>query len=647
MMLAAANGDLSMVKLLIVNKAKIEKPDKYKRTALTHAVINGATNVASYLLSLGADPNKKDTSDNSNLHYACAYGWWFCMKVLLESGAHPDAQNSWRLTPLGVAVMKGNKGIVNYMVQLEGIDINMRDEDGKTILMNMICGQENFSKLLREEFQTLIEKYGADPLLKDNSNKNMLHYLAEAIPKDNGTHPAQPILNSEHILMLARYLIAKGCNIFEMDTNGNIPLVYALQNDFEVEDSTRSFALVHCLLDQMLNKVSSLGDLNVNKMLEQLLHMFVVKIQLKNIGEFSVVFERLRQFYREMKRMNIWSGSEIFDKIDEKSDDVTLFGKLCACYTKCNISKKKNNPDQAQKDWLMFCSILDSIIEDFNPNFNSNSSKGNFSALLTLSKFSRDSCQAFKLILSKTDEIDVEDKQGITALHNMIRSRNLEQVKNLVVKGADVNKIRRFDNLNHLPIDVALQVGDKDILKFLIENGAKTNTFCLTGSSLIHKAAIKCAMNKTRQNLNLVRVILESDNRLVNFKAEYGLTPIHVAINSGRDDADLSLDLESLLIRFGADVNALDDYQRTPLHYAFTSLEHRNSFLKGTRNRNESSPTDPIQIVSILVEAMDDNSVHQRDIYGCSSLHFAAQRGATVCALLLLQKGTIMIFTFS
>ena len=109
-MLAAANGDLPMIKLLIANKAKIEKPDKYKRTALTHAVINGAANVASYLLSLGADPNKVDTSGNSNLHYACAYGWWFCMKILIDAGAILDAQNSWRTTPLGVAVLKGNKG---------------------------------------------------------------------------------------------------------------------------------------------------------------------------------------------------------------------------------------------------------------------------------------------------------------------------------------------------------------------------------------------------------------------------------------------------------------------------------------------------------------------------------------------------------
>lgn len=110
-MLAAANGDLDMVRTLISHKARVEKPDKFKRTALTHAVINGAANVASFLLSIGADPNKLDTSENSNLHYACAYGWWFCMKILIDAGAVMDAQNSWRITPLGVAVMKGHKGM--------------------------------------------------------------------------------------------------------------------------------------------------------------------------------------------------------------------------------------------------------------------------------------------------------------------------------------------------------------------------------------------------------------------------------------------------------------------------------------------------------------------------------------------------------
>ena len=35
---------------------------RYKRTALTHAVMNGAASVASFLLRKGADPNGADTS---------------------------------------------------------------------------------------------------------------------------------------------------------------------------------------------------------------------------------------------------------------------------------------------------------------------------------------------------------------------------------------------------------------------------------------------------------------------------------------------------------------------------------------------------------------------------------------------------------
>ena len=109
LMMAAANGNLPMVRLL-VTKAKVEKPDRYKRTALTHAVMNGSANVASFLLNMGADPNKPDTSGNTNLHYAAAYGWYFCLKVLLDAGADISASNEWKLTPVAVALLKGHKG---------------------------------------------------------------------------------------------------------------------------------------------------------------------------------------------------------------------------------------------------------------------------------------------------------------------------------------------------------------------------------------------------------------------------------------------------------------------------------------------------------------------------------------------------------
>ena len=46
LMLAASKDDIEMVELLVEQgKAKIEKPDRYKKTALVHAVMNGASKV--------------------------------------------------------------------------------------------------------------------------------------------------------------------------------------------------------------------------------------------------------------------------------------------------------------------------------------------------------------------------------------------------------------------------------------------------------------------------------------------------------------------------------------------------------------------------------------------------------------------------
>ena len=69
-----------------------------KRTALIHAVRDGNAQVASYLLNRGADPNTTDSSGNTAMHYAAAYGWYFCMKALLDAGAEPDRPNDWKVT---------------------------------------------------------------------------------------------------------------------------------------------------------------------------------------------------------------------------------------------------------------------------------------------------------------------------------------------------------------------------------------------------------------------------------------------------------------------------------------------------------------------------------------------------------------------
>jgi ankyrin repeat protein len=85
-------------------KAKVCAKDKFKKSALTHAVKNGRAIVVSYLLQHGADFNEGDTSLNTPLHYAAAYGFYECIDLLIKCNADINAHNIWCLTPCSIAL---------------------------------------------------------------------------------------------------------------------------------------------------------------------------------------------------------------------------------------------------------------------------------------------------------------------------------------------------------------------------------------------------------------------------------------------------------------------------------------------------------------------------------------------------------------
>ena len=51
---------------------------------------------------------------------------------MIESGASPlDPANEWGLTPLAIAMLKGNVGLAKFLLTLPGIDINGKDDKGR------------------------------------------------------------------------------------------------------------------------------------------------------------------------------------------------------------------------------------------------------------------------------------------------------------------------------------------------------------------------------------------------------------------------------------------------------------------------------------------------------------------------------------
>ena len=171
---AAANNHYDVCDLLMNNKCKVIGKDKYKRTPLTYAVRNGNTKVASLLLQHGSLVDEPDSSGNSPLHYAVAYGWMECAELLLKYGANVNANSSWKITPINIAMLKNHFGMVKFLLNQPGINVNCKDEQGRT-LISLAVELNNDDSL--EYIEYLLKEKGADPNIPDISGETPLHHL--------------------------------------------------------------------------------------------------------------------------------------------------------------------------------------------------------------------------------------------------------------------------------------------------------------------------------------------------------------------------------------------------------------------------------------------------------------------------------------
>lgn len=102
---------------MIEKGAKIHGADKQQKSPLIKACINGQDHIVSLLLRRGVNANFCDLSENTALHYACAYGWLDIVKILVEKGkADINRLNEWKSSPTIIAMLKGHFGVVDYLL---------------------------------------------------------------------------------------------------------------------------------------------------------------------------------------------------------------------------------------------------------------------------------------------------------------------------------------------------------------------------------------------------------------------------------------------------------------------------------------------------------------------------------------------------
>lgn len=153
------------------------------------------------------------------------------------------------------------------------------------------------------------------------------------------------------------------------------------------------------------------------------------------------------------------------------------------------------------------------------------------------------------------------------------------------------------------PLRKASRTGKKDIVEFLISNGANVKVKYENGNEALHSA---CSNGHTE-----VAALLIENGANVNAKAEDGWTPLLSAASCG------NIDTIKLLLSKGADINAKDNKGSSPI-YASSHNNHKKA-------------------VEFLISKGADVNIRNCDF--CTPLFSAIEARSVPIAELLLSKG--------
>ncbi len=518
---AAYGGKLDIAKYLVVgekNSLKIE--DNNGRVPLHYAGYSGKLDIVKYFVDeKKVDANIKDNDGKTALHWASWSGHLDVAEYLVSKGADINAKDKNGKTPLNAAIDQKHDGMVKYLKQAQ---LNEQ--------LLAAVQRSDFSKV-----KDLVNR-GANINAKDNGGNTLLHNASRFGNLD-----------------AVKCLISKDADIDAKDNNGRTPL--------DVADSSIIKILRQAHLDKEL-----LLTVKNEKDLKTINDLIAKDIDDRTHGGF---------YYT-------WSGNlGTVEFLVSKDVSVNVTDKY-GC-TLLHWAALKGHSDIAKflvdkeanvnaKDILGRTPIHFAVM---NNHKDIQDVYGRGSTYTTAESNDEEVIQLF---LMRGASINEADKNGETPLHLASWGGHLDTLQHLINNGANIST---KDSSGKTPLDIArdkghnnlvqylqqtqliidkqllIAIGNSDLSKVrgLVAQGANIDTNDKNGNTPLYSAA-------EIGDLNLVKLLLDNGANIEAKNGEYQATPLHGAVENYR------LDVVKLLLNCGANVNAEDKGNWTPLHYA-------------------------------------------------------------------------------
>ncbi|MFC1762992.1 ankyrin repeat domain-containing protein [Planctomycetota bacterium] len=594
--LAALKGDLARVKAFVQSGADINTRDKFGCTLLHWAATAKTNDVADFLTAEGADVNTKDNNGLSPLLGARRLGMiellvarganvddkgdsfghtklnMACLKqdmdiatFLISKGADVNTKNNWGIRPLQNAIRNGQKDIVELLIS-KGADVNVSNNAGVTPLdMAEEIGNTEISELLRKNGA----KKGSPTLFGavvsgDIEQVKLLIDNGADVDAKNIRRGATPlhlaaIRGSQNVVEL---LIASGANVNAQDKQGNTPLDLAKRrgNAEIVEILTKAAEE-----QKTTEKEPSVDDSPVDSIED-----------LKSLNQAAADgdIDRVKQLIAEGTDVNTeyqWGETALHVAAANSHEEIAEL--LIA--NGANIDA--NKPDYTPLTWAVWNDDVDMTKILVTHGANVNYKKANDIPAFFYCFLIDGGVELAELFVSHGAKLDMKDNGGCTvfqhsvgagrqdlveyflgkgfkapAFHLAAFRGDLDLVKNFIDEGMDVDT---KDEYGWTPLYWACSAGQEAVGKYLLDKGAKADATTEGGGTPLHKAAGTGAYRLAE--------LLISKGADVNARANKEKTPLHIAAGAGHSR------VVELLVKHGADVNARPDQKSyTPLHLA-------------------------------------------------------------------------------
>ena len=565
--------NVEIIEILVEAGADVNDRNEHGWTVLERALGSPADRVVDIvrrLLELGADANAPGIS-SAPLHRAASRGDNpELIRMLLAAGAEVNGPGSSNRSPLHAAASGGGPAVIAALVAA-GAEVNALDWDGQTPLHRAVEAKKPAN------VAALIEAGGDVHALVHEGNTPL--HLAAKWPRRFGSREDDP--RPDTLMVIA--LVAAGADVNARNDRGETALHMATRNR----------------------------------------HQPVVE-KLLALGTDPVAVDDLGRAPRAA--VCNWARSDFFQFTPWES----VIGCLQAGADVHARGEHGETPlhllaSQAPQDDYPFARVIAAFVEA-GADINAPDRRGTTPLHNAAERFYNRTARAARALLEVGADARARDNRGETPLHRLAGAefpRNDSLVLRLVGGGADIHAT---DDGGRTALHHALRSDNPAIAARLIELGSDTAARDDSG----HVAnPLDCARFNTATFFHLAPVKTvaacieggadvnaELDFRLGGSTQIGGSTPLHFASVWARDPA-----IASLLVRAGAEVNALNGSGGTPLHVAAVNTD------------------DPAMIVA-LAEAGAELDAWRPGIhspYGWTPLHLAvnSNRNPAVAAALI------------